>query len=880
MEFIDKTGHIFSMTSYDSYPTGYEYETNDYIFWLDDDYTRRLSVDNYYMKAIRVVLPSANGIPSDIVISSDSSVFRLVGESTIAEELKNNGGFYIELDEDDGRITKTLKQSNGDFSLLSDDDYILVTFYIIGCAAEAATWTSQILIDVTYEDRHVYCPITVGMTTYDECEELVINGQNMGLHLPKDIIKAVYGPASGTSIYSAVNNEALYNEKVKEYLLNWMRLEGEKGNVRQMTDGLSFFGWGDKIRLSQLVRTDNDIISQYIRQYIYNGRYSDNTLPLRFDIFDNTGMVSIDMPLNGDSGKREKQNFDADFWGEGSPILEDYTNKVVGVQYEVTEVNNKKQTITFQKRYFDYMTAELALKISCLRHFYQKYFLPLHSLCLSASVSEQTFTNDIKYVAQPSLFITEHPVMAEADCMKQTVIFPSTDILYAYSQEHYVDSDFNELSRYVPVDRYHDITTDDEVYYIDDICVTVPLKFHSDNDYIHCHLILERLGGTVIHESDFAFCGNDTYRNFVIYPKLMNDRQSINYWTDKHYCLHLCVNDIWYEYEFVIKSPHMHLQFGKLQYEYDNALFRQISVINDDVVDFQTFMYLPSAIDVLDIRFVDKLLSYGKDNVMSQLVQQYRESPSLVSPSETGSIAKKYYNRMHHYILTDNDDNEIEYVAGDTEDSLSEESLNLYRKVFNDDGTQKKEYVIGGLSYDIYLMHDSASPEDYHNIIDVGDNWKPHWYAVLISRETIDCGKDDMEAPSLDVGDMKGKVMASQNIFLINRMKFVPSRGINRFNTSDIIVGNISNVEMPFILSHGSHWTISPFSLAMGSATSVDANANTFMMSLSDDNNAYVPGYYNITVRYSLDGEVQYQTEHHARVLVTKTMTDDNEETN
>ena len=36
--------------------------------------------------------------------------------------------------------------------------------------------------------KHSYCPITVGGVYHDEIEELVINGKNLGVSLPKDII--------------------------------------------------------------------------------------------------------------------------------------------------------------------------------------------------------------------------------------------------------------------------------------------------------------------------------------------------------------------------------------------------------------------------------------------------------------------------------------------------------------------------------------------------------------------------------------------------------------------------------------------------------------------------------------------------------------------
>ena len=63
--------------------------------------------------------------------------------------------------------------------------------------------------DAVEED---WCPITVGALYVKENEILTINGQNLGIDLPKDIFKAVYQ----CSFVNDEFNESLYNEKIKE----------------------------------------------------------------------------------------------------------------------------------------------------------------------------------------------------------------------------------------------------------------------------------------------------------------------------------------------------------------------------------------------------------------------------------------------------------------------------------------------------------------------------------------------------------------------------------------------------------------------------------------------------------------------------------------
>lgn len=831
MEFIDHTGHIFSLPSYDKYPTGYEYETFTYMFRLEDEYVKRLSVDNYYIKPVRALIskakcPDSSGLALDITV--DSSVYKLIGSACIQEKTAA-GEYNIEFSEDDPDFKQALTKD--DIYLIEDNDFILVTFYIIGMATEPATWTSNILIHAEYDGVAEYCPITAAGVFYDEQEELVINGRNMGISLPKDIVSAVYG----ASVYTDTIDEALYNAKVKEYLMNYMRLHGEKGNIDSMKSGLKFFGWGDKVQMTQLVRTDNIIITQYIRDFFS----TTNDLLARFDKFSHTGLLSLYVPVNGETGEEEHPSCTSDFWGEMKPVMEDYMSKMTEIRYD-------EQDITYRRRYFDYTLAELMLKVSALRYYYQKYFLPVHSLCLSASVMVQTHTNDIKYVTRPHVKMSECPVVFEADRLKQTVTFPATDEIFFSTQERYVDSNLNEFAEYVPEDKYHSAPIGEDIYYINGVCAAIPIEFATDSiDLFNCNLVLE-CDGAAVYESAFSFSSNARkYSAFVIYPKVMDSR-TLGGWLGKDWCLHLLVNGVWYGYKFTLCVPEMQLQFGKLQYKYDGELFRQVISIDgagDTAgVNFQTYMHQPSLVDVQNINFAGDTVSYYNDGAMGKFVSMYRESPSIC---DIGTPSEKYYNRCHHYALK-KDGADVEYTEG--------QGNGMYLLLFNADGTQKEEAVKDSTAYDIYLMHDEKT-----------------WHIVAISRETVaGMSKEDLAAPAITMPGYDVIHESSDTRFLINRMEYVPADGVNRFTAADIIVGTVGNIELPFIMTHGTHWEISPFSIGGTAAAEVDSNTDMFIMSAGKGRKQYEPGYYNIKVRYSLDGTIQYQQEHRAKIFIGK----------
>ena len=54
----------------------------------------------------------------------------------------------------------------------------------------------------------------------------------------------------------------------------------------------------------------------------------------------------------------------------------------------------------------------------------------------------------------------------------------------------------------------------------------------------------------------------------------------------------------------------------------------------------------------------------------------------------------------------------------------------------------------------------------------------------------------------------------------------------------------------------------------MNNDADVYSNTNTFIMSMGGSNANYESGFYDVTVRYSIDGEVQNQYTKKCRILV------------
>lgn len=873
MEFIDHTGHIFTQKSYDDYPVGYEFETLPYIFWIDRQYTQNLSIDNYYMIPIRPLIENdRNGSIVSLSIKCNSKIFKLIASKRIQEQQS----LTIELEEnsDDFKSELTLD----DVLQVKDDEFTMLPFYVIGNSPEEGTFTTTILISVYYKNGiQTHCPITVGGVWVDEIEQLQINASNMGVSLPKDIIKAVYQ----ASLVNDKLDTALYNDKVKEYLINYMSIKGECGNTNSAINSLKWFGYGDKITIDTLIRTDNNLYTQYV----HDNLSINNDIIKGFENFVNTSLFTLIVKENEDI-ENASFAFNEDFYGENNPQTQSLFDRLIESRYD-------EKDIVFYKPYYEFTLQEMFLKLSCLKYYYQKYFLPMHVGIYSASIQHKEYCNDIKFTVKPFNKICSNLVILnDADV---NVKFPEDSTIYFYSQNHYIDELYNEFSDYEDLGN----NTDMSIYYVDDICFSIPISITGD-EYYRCKLLIKRSDNQLIYESSFNFSQNEKHdlKSLVILPKLINKYADINYWLKYSYTLYICVNDKWFDFPFNLNIPELNISFGTLEYKYESSKARQIQEYNtfDDALKlpntiyskfsandieaiknfilngnsyidatFNAFMYLPSLIDVENINFAKNVIDYTNKGNLLQFISKYRETPMI-------SNNKKYYNRVHYFTLHDIITGEPIRYTGDVENAQ------IYDNFFDRNGNQRgivdsKLFEDKVLDYDFYLMHDSLDPEDYRGVLSDKElrNWIPYWYGVFISKDTIDKAETDLDLEIQKYfSDSKYELryVKSDNKFLINRMTYKDSGGKNIFSTDDIIVATVNNINLPFVLELGSHWNFKPFSLKMNNEANVDSNTNSAIISIGNNNNSYEIGYYDVNVRYSLDSNTQEQKTKRARILV------------
>ena len=337
MLFVDDNGITYSNESIGAIPENWEGIVPQFVTWVEPN---RLSTGLYYIKPIRI-LTNKNTASCTI---GNSATYRIVNPKLLSE--CGAGGNVIELSggEKNGetlgldKLTLTLydgRLNNGKnlfvFYLLvrnDDEETVLknvllemrnihtpeenVTSHEISkeCAFKLSDET-----DIPEFDGPEYSILRIGATFYGLSEELVINGTNRGIELPADICKAFWECDFGE--YNRDN--VAHRDKLKELLMNYMGIKGECGNVASALKSLRWFGWGNKIELSQLVVLENRLKDFYLNDYFES--FID--IPETFRYFRKTTYVTLKSLLRVPDGLGNlKENYKTLRGNE--PIFEHY----------------------------------------------------------------------------------------------------------------------------------------------------------------------------------------------------------------------------------------------------------------------------------------------------------------------------------------------------------------------------------------------------------------------------------------------------------------------------------------------------------------------------------------------------------------------------
>lgn len=820
MEFIDNnTGHIFSQETYNN-SIGWEMKDPEYIFWIDDSYTKsKLSTNTFYIKQITPYINKNNILGKNnvndnvynnvdinkiesISIKCNSAIFKLISYKDINNNINGtNNKKEIDVSElfdlnshGTGESNIIYKKDNNDFiwediNNESGNDFIC-PFFVICMSTEPDVLLTNILIDVNYkEDMHhnseaqaelknsekiitTSTVIRVGGVFTDESEKLMINSINMGVNIPKTILDAVYQSdlIDNNNDYSF--NGALYNEKLKEYLINKTNIKNECGNYNGIINALNWFGWGKNVKIVKLLKTDNKILKQYI-QDSFN---SDDDVLESFYTFRNTSFISLMMDENQtmfDDANimiMEKQTFDdkSDFHGEALPLLEDLFNKYIksNISKLDSQETENNHNFTYYEPYYLYNKATILLKLAFLKYYFKKYFCPVHVNVQSASMCYHAFTPDIKLTSVASTYIIEKNILCQENCYVQ--IGDEKNVKENFiltNNKQYIDESYCHFSNYN--EQYNDYNILKDIYDTNELNFVIPIKFYknildfihnkTDNDYIYNvnirvskvtdiidnnnynnnkkvkkDVLLYNINKVFNQYKDNDKNNNIIFESFVCLPRcsFIEKSTDIYYWTDGVFRVDVCCNGKWFSKEFTLSLPKLNVQIAALEYKYDKELFMQYSGLLTSDRKLNGKMWEPELVrvnasnyyNILKDYYNDKSTHVTKSNLINLYSDTYNLPPHRLSP--------QYYNVILYYDINDQKYMQEQCTINDNDSDETKKTKyqnafyiwNSLNNKLNEKNNEIKESI--GLTFDIYLMHHHEEKKDI-------------WYVVLISKETI-----------------------------------------------------------------------------------------------------------------------------------------------
>ena len=304
-----------------------------YIHWLKGGQSIGLWYD---LKLLIITDNIDSNSPLICTGLDEDSVFRFVKPKFLEDA--------IDISEDSPALSYEYVDTSNNIVEVDGHSYRLYQIHILCKSDKIGQITDS--INLSIGDDSV--DITIGGDFYTLDETLSINLSNRGLDLSPYIEKSLYD----VNVHEANIDSIYINQKFKELVSNYIDIIDCKGSYKSLLNSLEWFDWGDNIEIYEVWKNSSDtdfeknlelILSDAFKHLIYTQS--------------KTTYVSLVTALT-----KPVNVFDE----EKNPVLRDIVRK--------------------------WSNDDLAIKISVLAAFFERYFLPIHMDLKRASVEAHIYT--------------------------------------------------------------------------------------------------------------------------------------------------------------------------------------------------------------------------------------------------------------------------------------------------------------------------------------------------------------------------------------------------------------------------------------------------------------------------------------------------------
>lgn len=331
--------------------------------------------------------------------------------------------------------------------------------------------------------------ILIGCDFYGEDERLRNSLENFENTIPPSIQRAIYE----CNVHEESNDNILLNRKYKELLQNYLSICMSKGSYLSLIDSLSWFEWGDLVRLEE-----------YWKRCDPQGEVF-----MQFD---------IERLMNDELKKMMGEISKTTFYGLYCCLYKE-------IPHEFDEEDNPKLDNILMR----WSIQDISLKMILLGNFYQTYFMPIHLDLLHSSIEHWVFTVNQKIMNYNSIeFNNTYNNVKTFVCDYENVIKMKPTYLYFYDDTLFKNSlskvsDDLSLNCFLgcsTVKRSVTSNSTPERYY-NSVCAVNKFTCHIPQVNIkHSKVICRNVDGTVMYSYDDMVYGTGNTFSF----ELMFDR--------------------------------------------------------------------------------------------------------------------------------------------------------------------------------------------------------------------------------------------------------------------------------------------------------------------------------------------------------------------
>lgn len=325
--------------------------TTPYVHYIDNG----LSTNVYYTKTF--VLISDNATDKTISVKSDS-IYKLI-------QADDEHGYNVDLD--DLLVTSTISSYQTIYN-----GYYIYKFIIAVCS----DIEGEVHDTITISDSTETIEMNIAGDFYGEDETALINLQNKGIEIPKQIQRAFYE----SDVHDVAQDNILLNRKYKELLIEYWNIIANKGSYSSLINSKNFFEYGDLLRIEEYYKSiDNDGLRRLFARNLELELFDD--IYTTVDISAKTTYIGLFCAINETLKENGQIQYNDDY---GTEVTLD---KSFPLNEPVPELVNASLKHTID---------DMALKMVLVGNYFSTFFMPMHLDLIHSTIESLVYATTLK----------------------------------------------------------------------------------------------------------------------------------------------------------------------------------------------------------------------------------------------------------------------------------------------------------------------------------------------------------------------------------------------------------------------------------------------------------------------------------------------------